>query len=71
VVTLFEKIAITTEHPKILDIGLVPGKNLIRGLVQDLAEIDPVCCVACGVDGFGPKVVWRFKLHHHCPCRIH
>src|SRR5918996_3395422 len=24
-----------------------------------------------GVDGFGPKVVWRLELRHHGPCRIH
>ena len=24
-----------------------------------------------GVDGFGPKVVWRLELRHHGPCCIH
>src|SRR3954467_298208 len=24
-----------------------------------------------GVDGFGPKVVWRLELRHHGSCRIH
>src|SRR6266496_6789046 len=24
-----------------------------------------------GLDGFGPKVVWRLELRHHGPCRIH
>ena len=24
-----------------------------------------------GVDGVGPKVVWRLELRHHGPCRIH
>ena len=24
-----------------------------------------------GVDGFGPKVVWRLEPRHHGPCRIH
>ena len=27
--------------------------------------------MTCGVDGFGPKVVWRLELRHHGPSRIH
>ena len=27
--------------------------------------------MARGVDGFGPKFVWRLELCHHGPCRIH
>src|SRR5664279_1745567 len=23
-----------------------------------------------GIDGFGPKVIWRFKLRHHSSCHI-
>ena len=27
--------------------------------------------MACGVDGFGPKIIWRFKLRNHSSYRIH
>ena len=36
-----------------------------------MAEIDPIGCMTCSVDGLGPKVVWRLELHDHRPCRVH
>jgi hypothetical protein len=38
--TPFFKIeALTTKYPEILDVGLVAGEDLVRSLVQALAEI--------------------------------
>src|SRR4051812_12667876 len=69
--TLFENETLTPEHPKVLEIGLVTGEYLIWSLVQALAEVEPIGCMTRGVDGFGPKVLWRLELRHHGPCRIH
>ena len=69
--TFLENETLTPEHPEVLEIGLVPGEYLIRSLVQAFAEIEPIGCMTCCVDGFGPKVVWRLELRHHGPCRIH
>ena len=69
--TFLENETLTTKHPEVLEVGLVAGEYLIRSLVQAFAEIEPIGCMTCGVDGFGPKVVWRLELHHHGPCRIH
>ena len=57
--------------PEVLEVGLVPGKNLIWSLVQAFAEVEPIGCMTCGVDGFGPKVVRRLEFRHHGPCRVH
>ena len=69
--TFLENETLTPEHPEVLEIRLVPGEYLIRSLVQAFAEIEPIGCMTCSVDGFGPKVVWRLELRHHGPCRIH
>ena len=69
--TLFENETLTSEHPKVLEVGLVTGEYLIWSLVQALAEVEPIGCMTHGVDGFGPKVVRRLELRHHGPCRIH
>ena len=68
--TLFENETLTPEDPKVLEVGLLPGKDLIWSLVQDLAEIETIGSMTSGVDGFRPKVVGTFELRHHCPCRI-
>ena len=60
--TLFKNETLTTEHPEVLEVGLVTGKYLIWSLVQAFAKIEPIGCMTCGVDGFGPKVVWRLEL---------
>jgi hypothetical protein len=60
--TLFEIEALTTKNPEVLDVGLVAGKNFIRSLVQALADINPICHVTSGIDGFGPKVIRRFEF---------
>ena len=62
--TFIENETLTPEHPEVLEIGLVAGEYLIRSLVQAFAEIEPIGCMTCGVDGFGPKVVWRLELCH-------
>ena len=69
--TFLENETLTPEHPEVLEVGLVTGKYFIRSLVQAFAEIEPIGCMTRGVDGFGPKVVWRLELRHHGPCRIH
>ena len=69
--TFLENETLTTEHPEVLEVGLVAGEYLIWSLVQAFAEIDPIGCMTSGVDGFGPKVVWRLKLRHHGSCRVH
>src|SRR6187399_1331508 len=56
--TFLEDETLTPEYPEVLEIGLVTGKYLIWSLVQAFAEIEPIGCMACGVDGFGPEVVW-------------
>src|SRR3954469_14947424 len=68
--TLFKNETLTLKDPKVLDIGLLPGDDFIRNLVQDLAEIETVGYMTSGVDGLRPKVVGTFELRHHCPCRI-
>ena len=65
--TFLENETLTTEHPEVLEVGLVAGEDLIRSLVQAFAKIEPIGCMTCGVDGFGPKVVWRLELRHHGP----
>jgi hypothetical protein len=60
--TFLKIVALTTEHPEVLDIGLVAGKYFIRCLVQSLAEIKPIGRVKHGIDGFGPKVIRRFEF---------
>jgi hypothetical protein len=47
---------------EVLDVGLVVDKNFIRSLVQALADINPICHVTSGIDGFGPKVIRRFEF---------
>jgi hypothetical protein len=37
--TLFEIVALTTEYPEVLAVGLVAGEDLVWSLVQALAEI--------------------------------
>src|SRR3954467_4888156 len=68
--TLFENETLTPEDPEVLDVGLLPGKDFIWSLVQDLAEIETIGSMTSGVDGFRPKVVGTLELRHHCPCRI-
>src|SRR3954463_13234110 len=68
--TLLENETLTSENPKVLDIGLISGDDFIWSIVQDLAEIETVGCMTSGVDGFCPKVVGTFEIRHHCPCRI-
>ena len=65
--TFLENETLTPEHPEVLEIGLVAGEYLIRSLVQAFAEIEPIGCMTCGVDGFGPKVVWRLELCQSLP----
>ena len=60
--TFLENEILTLVHPEVLEVGLVAGKYLIWSLVQAFAEIEPIGCMTCGVDGFGPKVVRRFEL---------
>ena len=40
--TFLEDETLTPEHPEVLEIGLVTGKNRIRSLVQAFAEIEPI-----------------------------
>jgi hypothetical protein len=70
-ITLFENVALTPEDSKVVDAWLVTGKDLIGSLVQVFAEVEPVGGMACGSNGFGPKVVRRLKLRKHGSCRIH
>jgi hypothetical protein len=58
----FKIVALTPKYPEVLDIGLVAGEDLIWGLVQALAEIQPVCRMISGINGFIPKVIQRLKL---------
>ena len=69
--TFLENETLTPEHTKVLEVGLVTGEYLIWILVQAFAEIEPIGCMTCSVDGFGPKVVRRFEFRHHGPCHIH
>jgi hypothetical protein len=62
---------LTTKHSDVLDVRPLADKNFIRSLVQVLAEIKPVGSMACGINSFGPKVVWRLELHQNGSCRIH
>src|SRR3954468_7169780 len=68
--TLFKNETLTPEDPEVLDVGLLPGKDFIWSLVQDLAEIKTIGCMTSGVDGFRPKLVGTFELLHHRSCRI-
>ena len=69
--TFLENETLTTEHPEVLEVGLVTGKYLIWSLVQAFAEIKPTGYITCSVDGFGPKVVQRLEFRHHGPRRVH
>jgi hypothetical protein len=69
--TFLEIEALTTKYPEVHAIGLLPGKYFIGSLVQVLAEIKSVGGMACGVNSFGPKVVWRLELRQHSSCCIH
>ena len=60
--TFLENETLTTKHPEVLEVGLVTDKYLIWSLVQAFAEVEPIGCMTCSVDGFGPKVVWRFEF---------
>ena len=40
--TFLENETLTTEHPEVLEVGLVAGENLIWGLVQAFADIEPI-----------------------------
>ena len=55
--TFLENETLTPEHPKVLEVRLVPGEYLIRSLVQAFAEIETIGCMTSCVDGFGPEVV--------------
>src|SRR3989337_4217264 len=69
--TFLENETLTTEHPEVLEVGLLAGEYFIWSLVQAFAEVEPIGCMTCGVDGFSPKVVRRLKLRHDGPCRFH
>src|SRR3954468_21424151 len=69
--TFIENETLTTEHPKVLEVGLVAGEYLIWSLVQAFVEIEPIGCMTSCVDGFGPKLVLTLKLHHHGSCCVH
>ncbi len=69
--TFLEYETLTSEHPEVLEVGLVTGKYLIWSLVQALVEVEPIGCMSSGVDGFGPKVLGRLGLRHHGSCRVH
>jgi hypothetical protein len=58
----FKIVAFTPKYPEVIDVGLVAGEDFICGLVQALAKIQSVCRMTSGIDGFGPKYIWRFKL---------
>jgi hypothetical protein len=60
--TLFKIVALTPKYPEVFDVGLVAGEDFIWGLVQALAEIQPVCHMTSGINGFGSKVIRRLKL---------
>ena len=53
--TFLENETLTTEHLEVLEVGLVTGKYLIWSLVQALVEVEPIGCMTCGGDGFGPS----------------
>src|SRR5215216_2573840 len=55
--TFLQNKTLTIEHLELLEVGLVTGKYLIWSLVQSFAEVEPIGCMTCDVDGFGPKVV--------------
>ena len=40
-----------------IEVGLVTGEYLIWSLVQALSEVEPIGCMARGVDGFSPKTM--------------
>ena len=40
--TFLENETLTTEHPEVLEVGLVASEYLIRSLVQAFAEIEPI-----------------------------
>ena len=63
--TFLENETLTTEHPEVLEVGLVTGEYFIWSLVQPFAEIETIGCMTRDVDGFGPKVVRRLELRHH------
>ena len=69
--TFLENETLTTKHPEVLEVGLVPGKYLIWSLVQAFAEVEPIGCMTCGVNGFSLKVVRRLELRHYGPCSVH
>jgi hypothetical protein len=69
--TFLEIEALTNKYPEVHDVRLLPSKYLIGSLVQVLAEIKPVGGMACGINSFGPKIVWRLELGQHGSCRIH
>jgi hypothetical protein len=69
--TFLEIETLTTKNSEVLDVRILADKNFIGSLVQVLAEIKPVGGMACGINRFGPKVVWRLELHQHGSCHIH
>ena len=44
--TFLEDETLTIEHPEVLEVGLVTGKNFIRSLVQAFVEVEPIRCMA-------------------------
>jgi hypothetical protein len=60
--TFLEIEALTTKYPEVHDVRLSPGKYFIGSLVQVLVEIMPIGGMACGINSFGPKVVWILEL---------
>ena len=69
--TFLENETLTTEHPEVLEVGLVAGEYLLWSLDQAFAEIEPIGCMTSGVDGFGPKVVGTPEIRHHGIFRVH
>jgi len=55
VLPFLEDVAFATEDPEVGDVGLSPNEKLIGCLFYEAVEINPIGCMACGVDGFRPK----------------
>ena len=63
--------ALAPEDLEVRYVRLLARENLIRSLVQVLAEVQPVGSMTSGGDGLGLKVIWIRKLRNHGPFRIH
>jgi len=55
VLPLLVDVAFAPKNSKVGDVGLPPNKKFIRGLLQELMDIHPICHMASGVDSFRPK----------------